>query len=112
MEQSGNGTSTVNINGKEYKLEGPGKIDESISTSSNLTITPTVKPSSTLTPTPETTITPTPTKKPETNEDENFTISDAFEGITSALSKLFSAIFQRLSEDRIVWTKQNRRTIS
>lgn len=41
IEQSGKGTSQVNVNGKEYKLEGPGKIDVTTSnTTNNTTITP------------------------------------------------------------------------
>lgn len=56
LQQGGNGTSTVKINGKEWKLDGPGEIhvDENSSPSNASTPTPAISP------TPEESPTPTP----------------------------------------------------
>lgn len=81
IEQSGNGHSEVTINGKQWKVDGPGEVHEKTSTNSNSNsgTTPTV------TPTHEATA--TPTLKPEKKEVKKSIIQEA---ISSFLHRLFS----------------------
>lgn len=52
ISQSGNGTSRVVINGKEWLLEGPGEIHVDENSDSNTEATPSLTPPTSETPTP------------------------------------------------------------
>lgn len=81
IEQSGNGHSEVNVNGKQWKMDGPGEIHEKTSTgtSSGSSTTPTVTPTHTATA--------TPTLKPEKKEGKKSIIQEA---ISNFIHRLFS----------------------
>jgi len=81
IEQSGNGHSEVNINGKKWKVDGPGEVHEKTSTGSNSGASTTESPS----PTHEATA--TPTLKPEKKEIKKYVIQEA---VSNFLHRLFS----------------------
>lgn len=81
IEQSGNGHSEVNVNGKQWKVDGPGEIHEKTSTNSNSSS----NSSPTVTPTHEATA--TPTLKPEKKEIKKSVIQEA---INNFLHRLFT----------------------
>ena len=56
IQQDGNGTSSVTVNGKEWKLDGPGEIHMDENSDSN----DSTEPTPTVTPEPEESPTPTP----------------------------------------------------
>lgn len=90
IEQSGNGTSQVTVNGKEYKVEGVGElhIDENIPGNSQSTMDE--EPG-------EVEITPPPTEEPEPSESPNpefgetltTTIDNFFESLQNLISDFF-----------------------
>lgn len=102
ISQEGEGTSSVTINGKEWKLEGPGEIsvNESSDTSptsgptSSPTQTPTLTPEPTEEPTPTQSEEPTPTVAPDSEEEEAMTLSEVIrariENLKKSLQKFFT----------------------
>src|SRR3989338_2068165 len=72
IEQSGEGTSEVKVNGKEWKLEGPGEISvDETSTPNPTPPTSTPTPTEEPTPSPEAITTPSPTPDVLGDDDEN-----------------------------------------
>lgn len=87
ISQTGEGTSLVKINGKEWKLEGPGEINvkESFNSSSN--------PSPTITPSEK--ISPTQAYIQDDIKDD-MTIFNLFRKKVEEIGKLFQQFFLRI----------------
>jgi hypothetical protein len=72
IHQDGEGTSTVKVNDKEWKLEGPGDISvtEESNSSSKPTATPIPSASPTVLPSPSASPNPSPSSIPEQIEEQ------------------------------------------
>lgn len=97
INQEGEGTSEVKINGKEWKVEGPGDIN--VNESSETSPAPTQSTNPTLapvTPTPNEEISPTPMPDEDTNPQPSFgdTLKERFEELRESLVNFFSKIFK------------------
>lgn len=80
INQNGGGTSSVTVNGKEYKVEGTGSLSIDETTDTNSSGSPTLKPTE-----PET---PTQDKDENTDEDKSG-FRKFFDSIKIFFSKLF-----------------------
>jgi hypothetical protein len=97
ISQEGEGTSSVTINGKEWKLEGPGEINVDENTDS-VSSTPTPAPTDTPDPTSTPTETPTPTPAPTgeilgDQDNTSTTIGKLIEDFMKSLREIFSKMF-------------------
>ncbi len=96
ISQSGEGTSKVTINGKEYKVEGPGELH--VNNSSDSTNTPTEAPQATTQhsdPSPTITTPPQPTQS--TQPDISESIEEIEEKQQGIIQEIFSFI-KRLTD--------------
>lgn len=97
IHQTGTGTSTVRVNGKEWKVEGPGDISVSEGSNGKMTPTSTPVPQISATPTVTPTATVTPTDAPGEPHDEQLVMLETFkqnmEKMKETLEYLFSSIF-------------------
>lgn len=87
ISQEGEGTSSVNINGKEWKLEGPGEINVNEGLSSTES-----------SPTESLTQTPTSEPKPEVlgdNDEVPSFLGEIFQNLFKSLQQFLSRIFYR-----------------
>lgn len=89
INQTGEGTSSVKVNGKEWKLEGPGEIKVNEGTE---TVENTPNPSPTDTASPSATVAPT---EVDSAEVKNFLekIEDKIEEIRETIQEFFENIF-------------------
>lgn len=100
IEQEGNGYSEVTVNGKEYKVEGPGElhVDEYISS----TNPPTTSNTNTPKPTIERSPTPTPRETAEVEvlgvSTQSFSdvIEDKIEELRNYFERFFTDLFSKL----------------
>lgn len=74
ISQTGNGTSEVKVNGESWRLEGPGEINENVSSSSSPSTTPTATYSA--------------SPKPDVKETQTL-IAAIFEKVFELFAKLF-----------------------
>lgn len=92
IHQTGNGTSKVNVNGKEYKVEGPGDLsvhEGNTESSESGQINKEEKDNDSE---PIITSSPVPNNKPQTVGD---LIKLQYEEIKRAIRRFFSSIFKR-----------------
>jgi len=83
IHQTGDGTSSVSVDGKEWKLEGPGDISESVGSEESATPTPDGSPSAT----------PTPTDSEQETQGFVEALKENLENFKEALQNLMSLFF-------------------
>ncbi len=92
ISQTGEGTSSVTVNGKEWKLEGPGEINVNESSDSTSSDTQNSEPTNTPAPTSE----PEPDVLSDTDENSPTTFSEMIRQKIKDLKESVWALFYKI----------------